>query len=209
MSVTIRPATFEKDFEAISSIYARAFKDDPLHNISTNGHPELLSVAAAIGCLVGGEVEVAEIDGVVVAAASWLPPGRELFDSEEQKALAGQHFFSKLEPACAGWFMTYFHPYGHGEAERIFGAGAQLKAYHLQTIGVDPAHQGKGIAKQLIAHQRENAHGKGVPLTLEAITKKNCDIYTKMGFKELGVIDFVGPEPDKKPFEFYLMSWEP
>lgn len=118
------------------------------------------------------------------------------------------------------------------EAERIFTPGYKLASYHLQTIGVSPDYQGKGIAKKLIEHVRSKAHPAGVPLCLEAITKLNVslpsslpwlsldtysryllcsqsDIYTKVGFKLLGEVTLKGPDVVGKNFEFYLMSWEP
>ncbi|TFK97258.1 acyl-CoA N-acyltransferase [Pterulicium gracile] len=199
----------QDDLDTVVRLYSSAFAETPLHNISTNGHPELLSKAEAHGALIGGEVYVAEIDGKVVGAASWFPPGKGLFDSDEQRARAAGPFMASLEPEVQKWWMEYFLPTYGAEAERIFTPGYKLASYHLQTIGVSPDYQGKGIAKKLIEHVRSKAHPAGVPLCLEAITKLNSDIYTKVGFKLLGEVTLKGPDVVGKNFEFYLMSWEP
>lgn len=209
-NITIRQITnfSQDDLTTVAQTFGTAFADDPFHHISTNHHLEPMSQAEAHGALIGGEVYVAELDGKVVGAASWFPPGTALFDSDEQREKAAGPFMAQLEPEVQKWWTEYFLPTYGTDVDRVFGPGYKLVSYHLQTIGVLPEYQGRGIAKKLIEHVRPKAHAAGVNLCLEAITERNSQIYAKMGFEVLGEVALAGPEVVGKNFVFYLMSWE-
>jgi GNAT superfamily N-acetyltransferase len=108
-------------------------------------------------------------------AALWLPPGvapdeaslaRVIQDTvaDERKGA----MFSIFEQ------MDAFHP---REAH-----------WHLPLIGVDPAHQGKGIGSALLSHVLSACDGQKVSAYLEATSPRNVPLYNRHGFEALGSI---------------------
>lgn len=108
-------------------------------------------------------------------AALWLPPGvapdeaslaRVIQDTaaDERKGA----MFSMFEQ------MDAFHP---REAH-----------WHLPLIGVDPAHQGKGIGSALLSHVLSTCDGQKVSAYLEATSPRNVPFYNRHGFEALGSI---------------------
>ena len=54
--------------------------------------------------------------------------------------------------------------------------------WYLQTLGVDPHHQGKGYGTFLIKHMFEKIDAQGLPVYLETSLEKNVKFYEKFGF---------------------------
>jgi GNAT superfamily N-acetyltransferase len=211
-TITIRQITnfTEADLDTIAHIFATAFAKVPLHIAATNNHPELLSHAEAHAALIGGEVYLAEIDGKPAGAAAWFPPGKGLFADEEQNSKAAGPLMQQLDPEAQKWFGGAFMTAYKAEADKYFGPDLKLAGYHLQTIGVLPEFQGKGLSRKLIEHVRDKAIPQGKTLSLEAIGKTNSLIYGKMGFTLLGEGIFQTPEHlNLGEFSLYFMSLTP
>jgi GNAT superfamily N-acetyltransferase len=114
--------------------------------------------------------------------ALWLPPGvapdeaalkRVIQDTvaEERKGA----LFAMVEQIVA------FHP---PEAH-----------WYLPLIGVDPAHQGKGIGSVLLSHGLSACDGQRLPAYLEATSPRNMLFYKRHGFEALGSIQVVDSPP--------------
>merc|ERR1719473_1301576 len=56
-------------------------------------------------------------------------------------------------------------------------------AIHLQCVGVDPEHQGKGLGRQVVMGFIEKADADGVPTYLESGNARNVPFYSKLGFQ--------------------------
>ena len=50
-------------------------------------------------------------------------------------------------------------------------------------LGVDPLHQGKGLAGKLMDVLIDEADKKQLPIYLETATRRNVDMYERRGFK--------------------------
>jgi ribosomal protein S18 acetylase RimI-like enzyme len=67
-------------------------------------------------------------------------------------------------------------------------AWAESDAYVIDNIAVDPAHQGTGLARQLIDHARREANRHGLPairLYTNVTMTENLSMYAHLGFVEM------------------------
>jgi len=60
--------------------------------------------------------------------------------------------------------------------------------WHLPLIGVDPAHQGKGIGSALLSHILEVCDVQNVLAYLEATSPLNVPLYERHGFEAVGSV---------------------
>ena len=114
--------------------------------------------------------------------ALWLPPGvapdePSLMRVIEDTVAAAQRdaVFSMIEQ------MDRFHP---REAH-----------WHLPLIGVDPAHQGKGIGAALLRQVLNACDSQKVLAYLEATSVRNVPLYERHGFEALGRIQVADSPP--------------
>jgi ribosomal protein S18 acetylase RimI-like enzyme len=73
-----------------------------------------------------------------------------------------------------------------GVGDYLDGLHARLVPYrhmYLQMIGVDPQHQGKGLAGKLIRPMLARLDEGNLPCYLETLDEKNAGIYERFGFK--------------------------
>jgi GNAT superfamily N-acetyltransferase len=87
----------------------------------------------------------------------------------------------------------------------LFATVEQMGAFHpreahwyLPLIGVDPAHQGKGIGSVLLGQVLSACDGQKLPAYLEATSPRNIRFYKRHGFEALGSIQ-VGDAPPVVP----------
>jgi ribosomal protein S18 acetylase RimI-like enzyme len=57
--------------------------------------------------------------------------------------------------------------------------------YKLESIGVDPKYQGKGLSTQLIAPFISEAQMKNIPVYTETTTPLNVGLYEHFGFQTM------------------------
>jgi len=53
----------------------------------------------------------------------------------------------------------------------------------LQTLGVEPVHQGKGYGSLLLEHFIEKMATDPLPIFLETSTQRNVNFYERFGFQ--------------------------
>jgi GNAT superfamily N-acetyltransferase len=107
--------------------------------------------------------------------ALWLPPGAAP-DEESLVKMIEDTVTDERKGAMFSMFeqMDALHP---------------LEAHwHLPLIGVDPAHQGKGIGSALLSHILNVCDDQNVPAYLEATSPRNVPLYERHGFEAVGSI---------------------
>jgi len=115
----------------------------------------------------------------------WLPPGvhpdqnavGDIVDQTVAKSL--QSDLQTLMEKMAG-----FHPDG--------------PHWYLPMIGVDPAHQNKGLGAALLRHALERCDREGLPAYLESTNPRNVSLYLRHGFVAVGEIH-AGSSPTVVP----------
>ena len=107
--------------------------------------------------------------------ALWLPPGAAP-DEESLVKVIENTVTDERKGAMFSMFeqMDALHP--------------QEPHWHLPLIGVDPAHQGKGIGSALLSHILEVCDVQNVLAYLEATSPLNVRLYERHGFEAVGSI---------------------
>jgi GNAT superfamily N-acetyltransferase len=67
--------------------------------------------------------------------------------------------------------------------------------WYLPLIGVDPAHQGKGIGSALLTHALKACDEQQLPAYLEATSPRSVALYERHGFVALGCIQVADSPP--------------
>jgi ribosomal protein S18 acetylase RimI-like enzyme len=70
--------------------------------------------------------------------------------------------------------------------------------WYLPLIGVDPAHQGKGLGGALMSYALERCDCDGTTAYLESTNPRNVSLYERHGFTAVGRIQ-VGTSPPIVP----------
>ena len=164
-----------------------SFASDPLLRwMLPEAHP-YLGGAPGLEAFCGGAIDCGtayrteDFEGV----AFWHAPGRgpdedrlmEFFSSaiaEDRLSDVGK-FFEKMDE---------YHPKG--------------ECWYLPVIGVDPAHQGRGLGAALLKHALRIIDEEGLPAYLEASSPRNAALYERHGFEVIGKIQ-VGNSPIISP----------
>jgi len=74
-----------------------------------------------------------------------------------------------------------YKPFGE-YAIKMHKKHAPGKHWYLETLGVDPNFQGKGIGSSLMNIKFKDIDLQGLPIYLETSTEKNVKFYEKLGF---------------------------
>jgi GNAT superfamily N-acetyltransferase len=133
---------------------------------------------AAFGCGTAHRVGFA-------AAALWLPPGAE---SDDVAIMGLMQSTADAQTAVDGPRVM----------EEMAGYHPREPHWYLPLIGVDPAHQGKGLGGALLRHAAALCDRDGVPAYLESSNLRNVPFYERHGFEVLGAIQ-AGSSPTIVP----------
>jgi len=75
------------------------------------------------------------------------------------------------------------------------------KHWYLETLGVDPKFQGKGIGSSLVIFKLKEIDLQGLPTYLETSTEKNVKFYEKLGFKVVEEVLI----PETEVTQYYML----
>ena len=114
--------------------------------------------------------------GAVRGGALWTPPGKWKLGLVQQLLMAPQMLsafgWRRLGRALKSMdVMNEHHP--------------APPHYYLQTLGVDPEHQGRGLGKALMQPVLTRCDEEGVPAFLETAREGNLPLYRSRGFVEV------------------------
>ena len=109
------------------------------------------------------------------AVALWLPPGTGP-DEEALMEVARQSMDSQVFEDTVGLFeqMDAVHP--------------TVDHWYLPVIGVDPVAQGQRLGSTLMQHALAICDSEGLPAYLESTNPRNRDLYARLGFDVIEVI---------------------
>ncbi|KAH9932600.1 uncharacterized protein B0H18DRAFT_1115831 [Fomitopsis serialis] len=127
--------------------------------------------------------------------ALWLPPGRDLFDTPEQRDLGFNDFMASLPEAGKRITRTSYvlarKDYSKESStfvdECMGGPKGKIDAWWLLIMVVRPEKQKQGIGRRLIETVKKKATEKGQTLACSTTRDNNVRVYTSYGFEQKGV----------------------
>ena len=172
----VRKAT-SADVPALTAMLARAFDADPYASWFVRkdarreeGMRQYFRISLEHITLPHDEVwTTPELEG----AAMWCPPGKWKLGLLQEIALA-----SEFAVACGPTRLL----------DVFFGTNPVLKKHprtphwYLFVLGVDPAHQGRGISRALLAPVLARCDEEKVGAYLETSNENNLRVYRQFGF---------------------------
>jgi ribosomal protein S18 acetylase RimI-like enzyme len=180
LSASVRNATWA-DVEPLSQTLARAFMDDPLlgHFMPdptrrTAKLPRVFRLLLKLGL----PHRACHVTSGFEAATFWRPPNKWHLSMWDY-VVNGPEMLSVFGPGTlrvmtAMDFIEKRHP--------------KEPHWYLQTIGTDPAKQGKGFGSLIMRHQLAIADAENAACYLESSKDTNVPIYQSFGFRVTGEI---------------------
>ena len=105
--------------------------------------------------------------------AAWIPPGKiEIFESMDA---ATRGPVAELTDDGGVRYDAFWDWLG--------GHVPDEPCWFLDMVGVDPAHQGRGIGRALIQHGLNGVTAQAAPAFLETATARNVAYYERFGFR--------------------------
>lgn len=190
--VPIVRVAVDADLDAITDVLAAAFVDTPkgqwLIADRTTRHTVAVRYCGALAAYTmgdrAGQVEVAEVDGRVLAAAIWFDYVR--YPREDLRAKAQ---LAELTAEVCG-------PYTHRFAlldDVLEGQHPAAAHWHLAALGVDPFWQGHGLGTALLAHRHTILDGIRAPCYLVACSHSARRFYQRHGYTDRPLSPFFLP----------------
>jgi len=175
-----------------SEVFARAFQDDPFFVCllpDTSQRKKVLPYIFELGIRYGvsyGEVYAtsSSLEGVAV----WFPPEITSMSLWGMIRCGGLPLIPKIGRAMGR--LQRFNEYTNLMRRRH----APLRHWFLQTIGVDPAFQGKGYAGALLEAMLVRIDKEHLPCYLDTQNGRNVPIYQHHGFKIVEQVVIPGTE---------------
>jgi ribosomal protein S18 acetylase RimI-like enzyme len=129
---------------------------------------------------------LARVRGIAAGAALWFPPGTPDRGGWDTARIA----VSMLPVALAG--RGRFLAFARVEAA-LEEEARDEDGWYLQTLGVTPRHQGRGIGARLLAPVLEAADSHGVTCGLHTSDPANVGFYERAGFEVIEPLHAVTP----------------
>ena len=178
MADTLIHTATAADAERCFAVLALAFCSDPPCRWTWPDPQQYLEAfprfARAFGCGAFDHGTAHYYEGFF-GAALWLPPGAAPDEESLVKVVE-----DTVADAQKGAMFSIF--------EQMDAVHPREAHWHLPIIGVDPAHQRKGIGSALLSHILKVCDGQKVSAYLEATSPRNVPLYERHGFEAVGSI---------------------
>ena len=168
----------QQDSEQVVATLTAAFVVDPMNRFAFPDpqnylvhFPHFVRAFAGRAFELGSAHRTEDYEG----AALWLPPGV----GPDEAALEEIMEIAVPESRQAD-LVSVLEQMGHYHPEEPH--------WYLPLIGVDPAHQNKGVGSALLRRGVEQADRDGTLAYLEATTRQSLQLYERYGFEIVGEI---------------------
>jgi ribosomal protein S18 acetylase RimI-like enzyme len=165
-----------------------AFTEDPVIRWILPDPQTFLTAFPRLAALLGGsafDAGTADRTDGDSGAALWVPPSAP----SDDEALVALLVHSVAE---------HRHPEAFAFLEQVETHHPAEPHWYLPFIGVDPAHQGKGVGSALLQRGLARADADRLPAYLEASSPRNRALYERHGFVVIGEIQ-TGDSPPLWP----------
>jgi len=188
----VRPLTPAERLTA-TDVFARSFDADPMFRFLLPETRRMDWLRFIMGGMLaqampGGHVYT--LDGVpgcvtLIAPKDWPIPGSRLAGY----VLA---FWSRPELPWPEWTQLR---QGLAVLDLMERLHPKDPHWYVQTLGVDPGHQGQGVGKALLQGAADLADADGLPTYLETTNPVNLPIYRRFGFEVAEEVTLPGGFP--------------
>ncbi|KAJ6448893.1 hypothetical protein C8R45DRAFT_1114959 [Mycena sanguinolenta] len=152
--VELKSQISERELDEAVDVCVRAYVGELASNSMVGGDEELKTQiwrAMIRAGLLAGEVYFAlDSSHKVLGVAVWFPPGKSLFDSEEQRTLGFDHFMQNLSPETQRFWAESYVPLVDKFLAEVLGPNGVRDSQYLNQLATDPSFQKKGIATTLL-----------------------------------------------------------
>ncbi|KAI0089627.1 hypothetical protein BDY19DRAFT_943404 [Irpex rosettiformis] len=170
--------------EAVDLFYSLMKGDIALKSL-TGGEPEKIAdmgrAMLRAGIHSGEYYEAKDASGGLIGFLMTMPPGQDLFSTEEQRALGLTEFMAKLSPEGKEYYKTTYLAEFPAFVNKCLGPTGKLDSWYIHIVMVQREHQGKGVGKSLIDQVVEKATTQGDVIAMSTTTALNATIYQKCG----------------------------
>jgi ribosomal protein S18 acetylase RimI-like enzyme len=179
---TVQAATAEEE-AAVLAVLTLAFSSDPATRWTWPEPKVFIEAFPRFAKAFGGAAFAKGTAHRIgwVGAALWLPPG-----ARPDEAAIGALMESTADAGTA--------TDGPKLMQQMASHHPKEPHWYLPLIGIDPAHQGKGLGSALLKHATDICDRDGMPAYLESSNLANVPLYERHGFKAMGRIQ-VGGSP--------------
>jgi ribosomal protein S18 acetylase RimI-like enzyme len=178
----------------LATVLARAFYEDPpLVWMLPDPATRLAQITREFTTVIGieslryGGVDVACGGDEIVGGAIWMPPGQ--WQPGLRAKLRGLPSHTRVLARALGRARRY------GLA--LANAHPKEPHWYLQSIGVDPAWQGRGVAGLLLRSRLKRCDQDGVPAYLETSNSDGVALYEHFGFRRTGMLNMPEGAPEQ------------
>ncbi|GAP16119.1 acetyltransferases [Longilinea arvoryzae] len=166
------------EIQLAAGVFARAFFDDPLFR---HFFPEISERRAQIEALyrfrlrsqLSNSFKTNALEGLAI----WQAPHRHNSFPSILDLVPGLRMVKQVGRAPLTRMVSYLR-----WAESLRAVTAHEPYWYLDSLVVDPAFQGRGLARQLIDPVVRLARDAGQWIYLETHNRRNLDIYAHLGF---------------------------
>ncbi|KDR85989.1 hypothetical protein GALMADRAFT_132605 [Galerina marginata CBS 339.88] len=185
----------EEQINISADLFCDLMKDNQGAISLSGGDKSLMKLQALAiiraGAFAGEYYTATNSDGEVVGYALWMPPGKELFSTEEERKLGFTEFMARLPEEGKEYFRTtastsYYLAHFPGFVNGILGPTGKLDSWWLHMAMVRPDYQRKGITRALINVVRKKAAKSGDTLACSTTNDDNVPVYVALGFAHRG-----------------------
>ncbi|KAI0340439.1 hypothetical protein BDW22DRAFT_1486269 [Trametopsis cervina] len=167
-------------------LFFSLMKEDVALKSLVGGEPEKIDgmgrAMLRAGILAGEYYEATdEKDGSLLGYLMTMPPGQDLFSTDEQRALGLTEFMANLSPEGKEYYRTTYLAEFPAFVNACLGPTGKLDSWYIHMVMVQREHQGRGIGKGLISQVVEKASRSGDVIAMSTTTEVNSVIYQKCG----------------------------
>uniref|UniRef100_A0A8H7Y4C3 N-acetyltransferase domain-containing protein n=1 Tax=Psilocybe cubensis TaxID=181762 RepID=A0A8H7Y4C3_PSICU len=201
----------EEEINASADLFYDLMQDNQGAISLSGGDKSLMKLQALAmlraGILAGEYYTATNKDGKLIGYTLWMPPGREIFSTEEERQLGFNEFMARLPDQGKEYFRTTFLAHFPGFVNSILGPTVgftqdialivnehglsvypqgKLDSWWLHMAMVDRNYQKMGITRALINLVREKASVSGDTLACSTTNDNNVPVYLALGFTHRG-----------------------
>jgi len=197
MNVTVEITRAAPDrLPALASVLGRAFVGEPMMRWPLGDHGDIEERSIrSFEYFLGGLIDLGFVweAGRAMGAAVWIPPGQA--DAWEQAQRGGPRMHALTEDGGRRYDAFW---------DWIESKIPDEPLWHLDSVGVEPRAQGRGIGSALIELGLARARADDSGAFLETGTARNVPYYERFGFRVVEDPD----APDGGP-HMWFMRWDP